>query len=276
MGDEEGSAPAIRYSESKLKKLTYLRTTPLLNLLFEQGELFLKTGRRKEAAICFRRVVEAEPVDGIDDQGHERELRERAQQNLRSLASNEGDEPRPPGDDAYVAGAVHDTSLPAIASGNGSAKRLDGWRLRDLRYVMWLPTLKLNSLRLGTAGIAWGVLGFFVFIVSPLPNAPWYDPLLAMLVMPFAIPVVAVIGGLPMAAFGYLLSYPMDAVGFPLSMLPLMFILSAALLLVPGDPLLYILLRRHPAIISAEMTDMRLLNFTPFIFLFDEERLPLR
>jgi len=85
IAEEQGQQAAIAFLEERVQLCDHLSTSPLLTTLLNLGALYYESGATDRAATCYERVVQAEPVDRIDEKGLEAETRTMAASNLRIL-----------------------------------------------------------------------------------------------------------------------------------------------------------------------------------------------
>lgn len=81
-GDRSG---AIAYLEKKMDACAYLTSCPLLNAMRKLAALHVLDGTKWRAIMYFRRIVDAEPVDRLDEQGAEKAIRDDARDGLSRL-----------------------------------------------------------------------------------------------------------------------------------------------------------------------------------------------
>jgi hypothetical protein len=85
LADTQGSKPAIAYLEEKLKVYDHLNSTPMIQVLLKLGSLYAETNDDDKAVRSFERIVQAEPVDRLDERSIEAQTREMARGNLGIL-----------------------------------------------------------------------------------------------------------------------------------------------------------------------------------------------
>jgi tetratricopeptide (TPR) repeat protein len=91
---KENSQLGIEYIETMLGHCDYLPSSPLLHSLFHLGHLYRTAGNDQKALQNWDRLIASEPVDYIDQDGREANLRRKAQENIDSLrGSNKTSEP---------------------------------------------------------------------------------------------------------------------------------------------------------------------------------------
>jgi len=83
--EKEGDNAAIAYLQQKLKLLDYLPTNPMLTMLFDLGSLYGEKGENSIARECYKKILEADIVDPVDETGFEAEIRQKAAHNLQVL-----------------------------------------------------------------------------------------------------------------------------------------------------------------------------------------------
>jgi hypothetical protein len=81
--DTEGIDSAIEYLQQKIGLLSYLASTPLLLSTLLLGDLFVEKGQKESAAVCYRNIVNSEPVLRGDETRNEPAIREEADEKLR-------------------------------------------------------------------------------------------------------------------------------------------------------------------------------------------------
>lgn len=75
---KNGVDAAIDYLQKKVALLSYLPTSPLIRSSFSLGDLYEQKGQKGKAVEYYRNIVNSAPIDRIDPQGVEQELRRRA------------------------------------------------------------------------------------------------------------------------------------------------------------------------------------------------------
>jgi hypothetical protein len=86
VASEQGPQAAAAFLEDKMRLGDGLTTSPFLGSLLELGNLYAEGGAKDRAALCFQRVVHAEPVDRSDESGMEAEVRSMAARNYHVVA----------------------------------------------------------------------------------------------------------------------------------------------------------------------------------------------
>ncbi len=115
-----------------------------------------------------------------------------------------------------------------------------------MKDVMWGPTLILNHVRAACAGLVWFIL--FLFLPSD-PESP--GPVIFL-----SLPFVYLLGMLPMA----LISYGLSKMGVPfIGLISIMM----GILLVPGDPLTYIIRKYAPHLVPVD--HYKIINFATIL-----------
>lgn len=107
--EKESVDAAIAYAHQKLRLFDYLPSTPMLNLLFVLGCLYHENGKTESARESFRKILESEAVNYVDENGLEAELRRKAEHNLR-LAESEGVKQSK----CYIVTAVYNENAPEV------------------------------------------------------------------------------------------------------------------------------------------------------------------
>jgi tetratricopeptide (TPR) repeat protein len=87
----ENPQAGIEYIERMLTQCDYLSSPPLLDSLFQLGHLYQQTGNKQRAIEYWQRLIAAEPVDYIDQDGREAKLRRHAQENIAILQEEKSD-----------------------------------------------------------------------------------------------------------------------------------------------------------------------------------------
>jgi hypothetical protein len=80
------SEVAMEYWRNKLKCCDYLPTSPLIRVLMMLGNLYLEKGDTESARRYYFRAFGSGPVDYVDEEGVEKELRRRVVEKLSSLS----------------------------------------------------------------------------------------------------------------------------------------------------------------------------------------------
>lgn len=84
---KEGINASISYLQQKLKLFDYLSTNPMLSMLLELGVLlYNERGEIEHARECFKKILEADVVDPVDETGYETKLRQKAEYSLQVLS----------------------------------------------------------------------------------------------------------------------------------------------------------------------------------------------
>jgi len=86
---KEGDNAAIAYLEQKLQVFDYLKSNPMLNTLLGLGVIYAELGDKGHARECFKKIIEADPVDPEDERETEAETRKMAEDNLKLLESRD-------------------------------------------------------------------------------------------------------------------------------------------------------------------------------------------
>jgi hypothetical protein len=85
IADEKGPEAGIAFIEKKLQVFRYLPSTPMIYLIEYQSKLYLKCGQKEAAKECLKTILGASPLDPVDEQGKEKDLRGRVSSTLQSL-----------------------------------------------------------------------------------------------------------------------------------------------------------------------------------------------
>jgi hypothetical protein len=85
---ENGPVSAIAFAQEQIHTFGYLPSTPLIYLLEDAAQLYSEIGQTEGARSCLRAILNAAPVDYVDEQGREAQLRDRARSNLELLDMN--------------------------------------------------------------------------------------------------------------------------------------------------------------------------------------------
>ncbi|MBU2496369.1 MAG: hypothetical protein KJ935_07740 [Candidatus Omnitrophica bacterium] len=81
---KEGADDAIAFYETKLQLFDYLPSTPMLIMLLQLGALYYENkGDKERARKYFRKILEADVVDPVDEGGMEANVRQQAENNLK-------------------------------------------------------------------------------------------------------------------------------------------------------------------------------------------------
>ena len=86
--DKEGVEAAVRFLEEKIAIFDYLPTNPLISSLLAAGCLYVDQKKPELAAACFRRVLQADVVNPVDETSFQEKARSRARENLRIIAEH--------------------------------------------------------------------------------------------------------------------------------------------------------------------------------------------
>lgn len=89
----ENPEAGIKYIEAMLACCDYLPSPPLLDSLFQVGSLSQQIGNKQKAIEYWQRLIDAEPVDYIDQSGREAKLRRNAQENIALLQGGKSESP---------------------------------------------------------------------------------------------------------------------------------------------------------------------------------------
>jgi len=129
---------------------------------------------------------------------------------------------------------------------------------RDLKHVLWGPTIKLVLLRALSGGVVWAALGL---LIRP-PTMLWYQ---------------AILGGLLGAPLLSLLYLPIGLVCGALSQRGVPFIglgtFPLLALVVVGDPLLWLAAKSKPDLVPIE--DFKFFNLAAVLFVLDKDFAPM-
>jgi tetratricopeptide (TPR) repeat protein len=87
----ESPQAGIDYIEKMITHCDYLPSSPLLDSLFQLGYLYQQINDTQKAIEYWRRLIAAEPVDYIDQDGGEAKLRRHAQENVALLQGKKSD-----------------------------------------------------------------------------------------------------------------------------------------------------------------------------------------
>jgi hypothetical protein len=79
-------ASALSYLQHKVGLCAYLPSCPLLNVMLKLGGLYADERRTESARICYQNIVNADPVDRIDEKGTEQGIRAEARDRLRRIS----------------------------------------------------------------------------------------------------------------------------------------------------------------------------------------------
>ena len=87
---KDGDDAAIAYSQ-KLELFDYLESSPMLRMLLNLGVIYAERDEKERAGECFKRIIQAEPLDPVDEKGTEAKTRSMAHDNLKLLESEDDD-----------------------------------------------------------------------------------------------------------------------------------------------------------------------------------------
>ena len=128
----------------------------------------------------------------------------------------------------------------------------------EARKVQWGRTTHLNFLRAVMAGSVWSVV---VLLITGGKTAAGGDPW-------WAIALIIPAGYLGMAAFLIVCSKLTKSTGWELGQQVVAFgVLAASVMIVVGDPLVYLLHRNRPSWVPVEI--FKPMNFTMVLFVLD-------
>jgi len=103
--NKEGVDAAISYIHQKLQLFDYLHSSPMLHLLLELGNHYAEKDNKELASVFYRKLLESEVRDPVDEAGWESDARQMAEDNLKLLK-----QPSVAKSGCFIATAVYDAS----------------------------------------------------------------------------------------------------------------------------------------------------------------------